>query len=114
MQLFHIYNLFLGLGCLLPILPLHMPGKGLTFYESRIISIVAPCVAILGPAIVGPLADKLAGGSSGSPRSKTGRYLRVLIASCCILAIIFYWLLMAVPTIVRVFSFISYKKFSHL
>lgn len=95
------------MGCLFPFLLLHMTSKGLSLEESKIISIVAPCIALLGPAIAGPLADRLAGGFSGNSRSKTGRYLRVMIAICFILSVIFYWLLTAVPTIVSVFDLLK-------
>lgn len=77
-----------------------MTSKGLSSDESRIISIVAPCIALIGPAIAGPLADRLAGGFGGSSRSKTGTYLRVMIALCCFISAIFYWLLAIVPAIV--------------
>ncbi|XP_017783202.1 PREDICTED: uncharacterized protein LOC108567324 [Nicrophorus vespilloides] len=96
-----LFLFFGGMGCLFPFLPLHMTLKGLSVEEAKIISIVAPCIALIGPAIAAPLADKLAGGPEGNKRSKTGRYLRVMIAVCFILAAIFYWLLAAVPTIVR-------------
>lgn len=80
---------------------MHMTAKGLTLDESKTISIVAPCIALLGPAIAGPLADKLAGGSGGgNQRSKTGRYLRVMIAVCLIMSAILYWMLTLVPVIV--------------
>lgn len=76
---------------------------GLNLEEARIISIVAPCVALLGPLIVGPLADKMAGnsGSGGNKQTQTGRYLRVMIALCFLLAAIFYLLLMLVPSVAR-------------
>lgn len=78
-----------------------MMSLRLTSEEAEIISIVAPCVAIIGPLVAGPLADKLAGGSGGKPRSKNGMYLKIMLAICLILSAIFSWLLMAVPTIVR-------------
>lgn len=95
------FPFFLGIGCIYPFLPLHMTAKGLSVDEKKIVSLVAPCIALLGPAVAGPLADKLAGGTGGTPRSKTGKYLRVMIAVCFILSAILYWLLMVVPTIVR-------------
>lgn len=76
-----------------------MNTKNLSDNEVKIISFVAPCVALLGPAIAGPLADYLAGGSKGVPRSKNGTYLRVMIAICLILSALVYWLLLAIPPI---------------
>lgn len=99
---FVLFLFFGGISCLFPFLLNHMTSKGLTYDESWIISTVAPCVALLGPAIAGPLADRLAGGYGGNKRSKTGTYLRVMIAICMILAAIFYSLLMVVPTVVSV------------
>ncbi|KAF2894777.1 hypothetical protein ILUMI_11397 [Ignelater luminosus] len=98
---FVLFLFFGGIGCIYPFLPLHMTAKGLSVDEKKIVSLVAPCIALLGPAVAGPLADKLAGGTGGTPRSKTGKYLRVMIAICFILSAILYWLLMVVPTIVR-------------
>lgn len=74
-----------------------MVATGLNYEESRIISIVAPLVSIIGPLTVGILADKLA----GKKGSQTGKYLRVLIAICMLGAAIFYALLLAVPTLQR-------------
>ncbi|KAJ8964028.1 hypothetical protein NQ314_005168 [Rhamnusium bicolor] len=78
-----------------------MNSTGLSKDESIQISIVAPLIALIGPLVAAPLADRLGGGFGGAPRSKTGRYLRVMIAICLILATIFYWLLCAVPRIIR-------------
>lgn len=94
------FFMFKGIGCLFPYLPLHMTAKGLSLEESKIISIVAPCIALIGPAIAGPLADRFDGSFGGSSRSKTGTYLRVFIAVCLILAAVFYSILVAVPPIV--------------
>lgn len=69
--------------------------------ESIIISIVAPIVALIGPLIAAPLADRLAGGFGRSNRNKTGTYLRIMIVICLTFSAIFYWLLLTVPKIVR-------------
>lgn len=74
-----------------------MVATGLNYEESRIISIVAPLISIIGPLTVGILADKLA----GKKGSQTGKYLRVLIAICMLGAAIFYAILLAVPTLQR-------------
>ena len=94
-----LFCFFGALGCLFPYLQLHLNSKNFTVDEAKIISIAAPCIALLGPLIVGPLADKLAGGSKGVPRSKNGTYLRVMIAVSLILSIVFYWILFALPAI---------------
>lgn len=49
----------IGVGCIFPFLPVHMLSAGLTRGQARLISAVAPCVALLGPAILGYLIDKL-------------------------------------------------------
>lgn len=96
-----LFLFFGAIGSLLPFLPQHMDSLGLSKDESIIVSVVAPFIAILGPCIACPLADRLAGGFGGASRSKTGRYLRVMIALCMILSTIFYWLLIAIPPIFR-------------
>ncbi|XP_044254355.1 uncharacterized protein LOC123004901 [Tribolium madens] len=96
-----LFLFFGALGSLFPFLPNHMNGIGLSRDEFTIISIVSPLVAVIGPLVAAPLADRLAGGYGGSPRSKTGRYLRVMISVCLGLAIILYWLLLTVPRIQR-------------
>lgn len=77
-----------------------MNSIGLSKDESVLVSIIAPIVALIGPFVAAPLADRLAGGFGGAQRSKTGRYLRVMIAICLLLAVIFYWLLQLIPPIV--------------
>lgn len=94
-----LFCFFGALGCIFPYLQLHLNTKNFTVDESKLITIVAACFALLGPLVVGPLADKLAGGSKGVPRSKNGTYLRVMIAVCLILSIVFYWVLFALPAI---------------
>lgn len=78
-----------------------MLDTGLTLEEARIVSIIAPCIALLGPVVVGPLADKLAGSSGPNNKNNSGRYLRIMIAVTCILGAVFYLFLLAVPTVVR-------------
>ncbi|CAH0560997.1 unnamed protein product [Brassicogethes aeneus] len=96
-----LFLFFGALGGLLPFLPLHMDVVGLSKDESVIVSVVAPLIALLGPLVAAPLADRLASGGGGNQRSKTGRYLRVMLSLCFILATIFYWLLMLIPPIIR-------------
>ncbi|KAF7287260.1 hypothetical protein GWI33_002076 [Rhynchophorus ferrugineus] len=96
-----IFLFFGAIGALLPFLPLQMNIWGLSRNEAVIVSYVSPLIAVIGPLVAGPLADRLAGGFGGAPRSKTGRYLRVMIAVSCLLATIFYWLLLTIPPIIR-------------
>ncbi|VVC89163.1 unnamed protein product [Leptidea sinapis] len=88
-----------GIGCIYPFLPLHMLSVGLNKGEARLISTVTPCVALLGPAILGPLIDKLSvgrgsTGGAGVP-SGSGKLLRIVTALCLILSALFYSLLLA-------------------
>lgn len=78
-----------------------MAAKGLSVDESKIISIVAPLIALIGPVVAGPLADRFAGSFGGTAKNTSGTYLRVLTAVCLIFAAIFYSCLAAIPTIVR-------------
>ncbi|CAH2062787.1 unnamed protein product, partial [Iphiclides podalirius] len=90
-----------GIGCIYPFLPLHMLAIGLDKAEARLISAVTPCIALLGPAILGPLIDKLSvgRGSTGGNTSPSGssRLLRTVTALCLVLSALFYSLLLAVP-----------------
>ncbi|CAG9792005.1 unnamed protein product [Diatraea saccharalis] len=90
-----------GVGCIFPFLPVHILSVGLDRGEARLISAVAPCVAILGPAVLGCLIDKLSvgrGSTGGAPGpSGSGKLLRVVTAICLILSALFYTLLLAVP-----------------
>ena len=87
------------MGCLFPFLPLHMMEMGLSIDQIRMISMISPAVAILGPLVAGPIADKLAGHQGRNNKSSTGRYLRVMIAIACILSAIFYAFLSIIPTV---------------
>lgn len=87
-----------------------MNDIGLSKDESILVSIIAPIIALIGPLVAAPLADRLAGGFGGAQRSKTGRYLRVMIATCLVLANIFYWLLQLIPPIVSMSLFRTYSN----
>ncbi|KFB50229.1 AGAP011749-PA-like protein [Anopheles sinensis] len=91
--------LFYGaLGCLHPYLQKHMTLTGLNYYESQVITLVAPLVAILGPLIIAPLVDRLAGRSGAA----FGKRLRLLAAICMILSVVLYSVLFfAVPRVER-------------
>nr|XP_026491085.1 uncharacterized protein LOC113397135 [Vanessa tameamea]XP_026491086.1 uncharacterized protein LOC113397135 [Vanessa tameamea] len=90
-----------GIGSIYPFLPLHILSVGLDRGEARLISAVAPCIALLGPAILGPLIDKLSVGrgstGGGTGPSGSGKLLRVVTAVCLVLSALFYTLLLAVP-----------------
>ncbi|XP_043646804.1 uncharacterized protein LOC122615770 [Drosophila teissieri] len=70
---------------------------GLSFSEYRTITILAPFVSILGPLIVGPLADRLA---AKNPNT-FGKTLRVLTAVCLLISAFIYAFLFAVPKVTR-------------
>nr|XP_050860898.1 uncharacterized protein LOC127068607 isoform X1 [Vespula vulgaris]XP_050860899.1 uncharacterized protein LOC127068607 isoform X1 [Vespula vulgaris] len=93
-----LFFFFGGLGSLFPFLPLHMQEIGLSIEEIRLISMISPAVAILGPLVAGPIADKLAGHQGKNEKSSTGRYLRVMIAICCVLSALFYAALLLLPS----------------
>lgn len=78
-----------------------MLETGLTICDARKVSIVAPCIALLGPLILCPLADYFARKNGSNYKQKSGKYLRVMIAIILILGAIFYLLLLTVPTVVR-------------
>ncbi|XP_047113681.1 uncharacterized protein LOC124790139 [Schistocerca piceifrons] len=88
---FLVFCFFGGLGSLFPFLPLHMEAVGLTLFESRVVSVVSALVALLGPLLACPLADRL-----GGPRGQT---IRVLLAATALLGAIFYALLNTIPTV---------------
>ncbi|KAJ9587951.1 hypothetical protein L9F63_018626 [Diploptera punctata] len=91
-----LFCFFGGIGCIFPFLPLHMRNVGLTALEAQIVSAVAPLVALLGPWVVCPLADRMSG-----LRSNNGRGLRVMLALILLLAGVFYALLLCIPTVTR-------------
>lgn len=76
-----------------------MTKVGLSIENVRFVSMVSPAIAILGPLIAGPIADKLAGRQSNNDKSSTGRYLRVMIAVACIFSALFYSLLLLMPSV---------------
>ncbi|XP_017889536.1 uncharacterized protein LOC108630566 isoform X2 [Ceratina calcarata] len=94
-----LFLFFGGMGCLFPFLPLHMTEVGLSIKQIRMISMISPAAAILGPLFAAPIADKLAGHQGRSEKSSTGRYLRVMIAIACFLSAIFYTFLLIIPSV---------------
>lgn len=70
---------------------------GLNFEEYRYISILAPFISILGPVIVGPLADRFAARNA----TNYGRTLRILTAVVLLITAIIYACLFAVPDVRR-------------
>lgn len=92
--LFLVYG---GLASLYSTLIPHMLQLGLNYNESRIILIVAPLIALLGPLAIAPLTDRLA----SKKQALSGQYLRVLIAVTLVLAAIVYATLLSVPPVSR-------------
>lgn len=88
------------MSCLFPFLPLHMIAVGLTMEEIRLVSMISPVIAIIGPLIVAPIADKLAARQRSKPSN--GRYLRIMIALACFLSAVVYSLLLLVPVVERI------------
>ena len=78
-----------------------MLSVGLNVNEAQIISIVAPCISLIGPILFGPLADKLAESSTSEKGNKHGKCLRFMIALVMILGAIFYGSLLLVPSTLR-------------
>lgn len=76
-----------------------MMEMGLSIEQIRMISMISPAIAMIGPLVASPIADKLAGHQGRSNKSSTGRYLRVMIAIACILSAIFYAFLLIIPTV---------------
>lgn len=70
---------------------------GLNFEEYRYLSILAPFISILGPVIVGPLADRFAAKNSNN----YGKTLRILTAVVLLITSIIYACLFAVPDVSR-------------
>ncbi|XP_055909526.1 uncharacterized protein LOC129944241 [Eupeodes corollae] len=70
---------------------------GLNFEEYRYISILAPFISILGPIVVGPLADRFAAKNANN----YGKILRILTAVVLIITSIIYACLFAVPDVHR-------------
>ncbi|XP_034952618.1 uncharacterized protein SP1173 [Chelonus insularis] len=95
-----LFFFFGGMGCLFPFLPLHMLAVGLTIEEARLVSIISPIVAVIGPLVVAPLADKLA--THQGSKLSNGRYLRIMIALVCFLSAVFYSLLLLVPVVEKI------------
>ncbi|XP_055625273.1 uncharacterized protein LOC129767972 [Toxorhynchites rutilus septentrionalis] len=93
-----LFLFYAGLGCLHPYLQRHMTHIGLNYKESQIISIVAPLVALLGPLIFAPLADRLAGINGPS----YGKRLRFMASFCMIFSALLYAILFfVVPPVER-------------
>lgn len=89
---------------MLPFLSLHTRATGLTLEEARLISIIAPLVAVCGPAIAGPLVDFLSS-RKRNQKSETGNdnnaCVRTVLSASVLLSAIFYSLLLSVPTVER-------------
>lgn len=92
-------------GCLLPYLSLHTRATGLSLDESRLISIIAPLVSVLGPALAGPLVDYVSS-CKKTPKTENRQHdnnacVRTALSTSVLLSAIFYCLLLSVPTVQR-------------
>lgn len=92
-----IFLFYGGLSCLYATFIPHLIELGLDPSERRTILIVVALVSLIGPALLGPLTDRIA----DRRKSSFGRYLRFIIALLLILGAILYSLLLFVPTVRR-------------
>uniref|UniRef100_A0A1B6CZA8 Major facilitator superfamily associated domain-containing protein n=2 Tax=Clastoptera arizonana TaxID=38151 RepID=A0A1B6CZA8_9HEMI len=95
-----LFVFFGGAGCLLTSLTSHMRNIGLNSDEIRIVAIVSPCISLLGPLIVGPLADRLGIPSQGST-ARYGHYMRSMLVMVTVAGAFLYSLLLFVPSVSR-------------
>lgn len=95
---------FLGAGCLLPFISLHLKSTGLDTDEIRLISYVSPLVASLGPIVIGPLVDYFSGKRKSDVRKSTIRdtYIRTFLSVTILLSAVFYCLLLSVASVENV------------
>lgn len=89
-----------GLGCLLPGLALSGHTLGLHIDELYWVSVIAPCVALLGPLMAAPLADRLGVPAQGSS-ARYGRCMRAMLVLVTLLGAFFYAALLYVPQVSR-------------
>lgn len=89
-----------GLGCLVPGLALAGHAVGLHTDELYVVSVVAPCIALLGPLVAGPIADRLGAPAQGSA-ARYGRYLRTMLVLSALFGAILYTALLYVPPVSR-------------
>lgn len=92
-----IFLFYAGLGCLYATLVPHVISLGMNESEIRIILTTVAFISLIGPAIVGPLTDRIA----DRKRTVYGTYLRVSIAVLLVLGAIAYALLLVVPPVQR-------------
>lgn len=92
-----IFLFYGGLGCLYSTLVPHIIQTGFVESEIRFILAIVAFVSIIGPLIVGPLADRIA----DRKKSVSGRYLQLILAALLILGAIAYGLLLLVPEVRR-------------
>lgn len=92
--------LFAGLGCLIPALWQAGYKVGLHADELYLVSIVAPMVALIGPLVAAPLADRLGVPAQGST-ARYGRYMRLMLVVVTLLGGVFYTALLYVPQVSR-------------
>uniref|UniRef100_A0A1B6JI39 Major facilitator superfamily associated domain-containing protein n=2 Tax=Homalodisca liturata TaxID=320908 RepID=A0A1B6JI39_9HEMI len=95
-----LFFFFGGLGCLVPGLAQAGYKVGLHVDELYVVSVVAPCVALLGPLIAAPLADRLGVPAQGST-ARYGRYMRAMLVIITLLGAVLYTALLYVPPVSR-------------
>lgn len=92
-----IFLFYGGLSCLYATFIPHLINLGFEPSEQRTILIVVAVVSLIGPAVLGPLTDRIA----DRRKSSFGRYLRFMLALLLILGAISYSLLLLVPIVRR-------------
>ncbi|XP_054267611.1 uncharacterized protein LOC128989669 [Macrosteles quadrilineatus] len=95
-----LFLFFGGLGCLIPALWQAGYKVGLHADELYLVSIVAPMVALIGPLVAAPLADRLGVPAQGST-ARYGRYMRSMLVVVTLLGGVFYTALLYVPQVSR-------------
>uniref|UniRef100_A0A1B6MRW6 Major facilitator superfamily associated domain-containing protein n=2 Tax=Graphocephala atropunctata TaxID=36148 RepID=A0A1B6MRW6_9HEMI len=95
-----LFFFFGGLGCLVPGLAQAGYKVGLHVDELYVVSVVAPCVALLGPLVAAPLADRLGVPAQGST-ARYGRYMRAMLVIITLLGAALYTALLYVPPVSR-------------
>lgn len=92
-----IFLFYGGLSCLYATFIPHLIGLGFSPSERRSVLIVVALISCVGPALLGPLFDRIA----DRRKSSFGRYLRLVLALLLLLGAISYSLLLLVPAVRR-------------
>lgn len=84
-----------------------MLAAGLSIDEARLVSVIAPLVATLGPVTAGPLVDYLSGGKKSAKtevKADNNGCIRTILSMSVLLSAILYSLLLSVPSTIRLES----------